>query len=180
MKTNKKLANAIRIFLVAGMILTAGITSASAYFTTYTEAEGGYPIALGDTTTIYETVSEWTKHLRITNQEGSEPVYVRARAYCGRMYSLSYESESEYWSKAPDEEGFYYYNKILEAGETAEELRIRITNPPQDASDSFNVIVIYESTPVQYDENGNPYMDWNLKLDSTVETGTDSGAGGDS
>lgn len=167
----KRSGNMILTLLAVGMVLTAGLTSAHAYFTTYTEAEGGYAIELGDTTTIYETVSNWTKHLAITNQEESEPVYIRARAYCGSLYSLTYASDSEFWSRTPDAEGFYYYNKILEGGETTEELQIRIDNPPEDPSVSFNVIVVYESTPVLYDEDGNPYMDWNQKLDSVTESG---------
>lgn len=176
----KNFGNFLFVLLAVGMVLTAGLTDAGAYFTTYTEAEGGYPVEFGDTTTVEETVSNWTKHLRITNQAESGPVYVRARAYCGSLYSLSYESESEYWSRTSDEEGFYYYNKILEAGETTEELLIRIADIPQDTSASFNVIVVYESTPVQYDENGNPYMDWSLKLDSVTENGRVPETGGES
>lgn len=179
MKKKRRSGNFILVLLAVGMVLTAGLTGASAYFTTYTEAEGGYSIELGETTTVWETVSSWTKHLRITNQEGSEPVYIRARAYCGSLYQLSYETDSEYWSETPDREGFYYYDKILEAGEVSEELRIKITNPPSDPSVSFDVIVVYESTPVQYDEDGNPYADWNQKVDSVTEAGRNPAAGGD-
>lgn len=41
---------------------------------------------------------------------------------------------------------------------------------PEDG-ESFNVIVIYESTPVRYDENGEPYADWSETLDVVTATG---------
>ena len=35
---------------------------------------------------------------------------------------------------------------------------------------SFNVVVIYETTPVLYREDGTPYADWSAKVDAkTVE-----------
>ena len=35
-----------------------------------------------------------------------------------------------------------------------------------DSEESFNVIVVQECTPVLYDEEGNPYADWNRVMDS--------------
>ena len=45
---------------------------------------------------------------------------------------------------------------------------MRIENVPEDITDptGFNVVVVYESTPVRYDEAGNPYADWSMTLDS--------------
>lgn len=37
-------------------------------------------------------------------------------------------------------------------------------------TDDFNVIVIQECTPVLYDENGNPYADWNVILDTKQDS----------
>ena len=48
---------------------------------------------------------------------------------------------------------------------------------PEDAKegDDFNVVVVYESTPVLYDEKGDPYpydkADWNQILDVEEEGG---------
>lgn len=48
--------------------------------------------------------------------------------------------------------------------------------PEEELKDNltFNVIVIYESTPVMYNEDGTPYADWNAVLD-TGSTSPDSG-----
>ena len=75
--------------LAATTIVSAGIGKAWAYFTTYTEASGGYRIDLGDRTEITEEFEDWTKHVEISCEEGSEPVYIRARAFCTE-YPLEY------------------------------------------------------------------------------------------
>ena len=46
--------------LSAALISSAGIKGAMAYFTTYTTAEGGYVIHLGDKTEIKESFDSWT------------------------------------------------------------------------------------------------------------------------
>lgn len=154
--------------LAAVMIAAGSVGSAWAYFTTYAEAQGGYPISLGDETTVEEEEpTDWTKHVFITSKEDSEPVYVRVKAFVGSNYTLTYSDANGKW--IPGEDGYYYYVDILEGGQQTEQLDIKIKDIPEDAKD-FNVIVIYETTPVQYDENGNPYKadeaDWNIKLDS--------------
>ena len=42
-------------------------------------------------------------------------------------------------------------------------LKIQILHVPEEdvkQGTNFNVVVVYESTPVLYDEDGNPYADW--------------------
>ena len=70
--------------LAAVLTLEAAAGSAWAYFTTYTEARGGYPIELEDTTTIREEFSAWTKHVVVASEKDSRPVYVRVKALNGR------------------------------------------------------------------------------------------------
>lgn len=145
----------------AVLILTGSAGSAWAYFTTYVEAQGTQTVALGDQTTIVEPdVSDWTKHVVVTSNEGSQPVYVRARAFSGSQYPLNYSGSAK-WT--PGAGGYYYYSDILNAGEKTEELLIKITGVPEEIKDAMelNVAVIYETTPVLYDESGNPYADWN-------------------
>lgn len=124
-------------------------------------------------TEMWEEFSAWTKHVTVVNDQNNQPVYVRIKAFSGSMYQLTFLDDTGFWTpgsqKVGDKwvsDGFYYYNKILYPGQTTEECLIRIENVPADVvdGDGFNVVVIYETTPVQYDEDGNPYADWSLTL----------------
>lgn len=159
-------------------VASAGIGKAWSYFTTYAEAAGGYTIQLGDRTEITEDFTDWTKHVTITNEESSEPVYIRVRAFCGSQYTLVYSGEG--WTQGND--GYYYYNEMVNGGASTGKLDVRIENIPEDPEEMarFNVVVIYESTPVKYHEDGSAYTiqetDWNELLDtgSTESSGTES------
>lgn len=64
----------------------------------------------------------------------------------------------------------------MPGGKTAKELSVRIGNVPEEELKdglTFNVIVIYESTPVLYREDGTPYADWNAVLDSGSSSSED-------
>ena len=158
--------------LAAAGVMLAGITTAWGYFTTYARAEGGYSIALENETTIHEEFSSWTKHVTISNEEESEPVFVRARAYCSEFFDLQYEDANGKWT--PGEDGYYYYSDAVPAGASTDELLIRIGNVPENVADgyNFNVVVVYESTKVLYDESGAPYADWTKTLDSVRAEGS--------
>nr|WP_300816656.1 hypothetical protein [uncultured Acetatifactor sp.] len=159
--------------LAAVTVAGASVGQAWAYFTTYAEAAGGYTIRLGDRTEIREDFSDWTKHVVIDSQEGSQPVYVRARAFCGSQYELVYSGDG--WTQAGD---YYYYNDILYGGQETNPLDIRIEGIPETPDkDYFNVIVIYESVPVQYHEDGTAFSiqetDWSQVLDTgSTEAGS--------
>ncbi len=144
--------------LAAVVAIGSGTGVAWAYFTTYAEAQGGQNLELGDWTEIEEDFYDWTKHVSIVSEPGSQPVYIRAKAFCGGDYLLEYSSESGKWE--PGGDGYYYYGDILNGGETAEELLVRIQGIPADEEledgDSFNVVVIYESAPVRYGADGTP------------------------
>ena len=81
-------------------------------------------------------------------------MYIRAKAFCGSAYDLVTWMNPADWSLGED--GYYYYDGIVNGGEVTEELQVRIENVPEDITDpaSFNVVVVYESTPVRYDEAG--------------------------
>lgn len=196
MKKKKILADSILASLAVATVLAAGIGSANAYFTTYAEAKGGIPVELGDRTQIWEGFSEWTKKLVITAEEDSEPVWVRARAFARSDYPLVYTyagNDIPYYTTAesvPGDvvwytlgDGYYYYNGLVDLEHPSAQLDIKITGVPVKPEDStegstedfapedFNVIVIYESTPVRYDEGGNLLpADWNEILDSNLNT----------
>lgn len=158
------------------MVAGAGIKETWAYFTTFSEAAGGYTIHLGDRTEFTEEFSNQTKHVVITSDADSEPVYVRAKAFSGSNYPLTYSGEG--WTLGADD--YYYYSHILTGGASTEGLDIRIDGISVDGEEAeknyFNVVVIYESTPVRYHEDGSAYTiqetDWNELLDSGSTTGT--------
>lgn len=146
------------------LVLAANLPLAWGYFSTYTEAQGGKPIQpRREETEIKEPeVTNWAKHVVITNSEDGSPMYIRAKAFGGSEYDLTYESDGS-WELG--DEGFYYYKNILDAGGETSELLVKINNRPADENgQEFNVVVIYESTPVRYDENGDPYADWDQPL----------------
>ncbi len=155
------------------LVLSTGIGTAWAYFSTYSEAEGGYRLHLARQreVEIEEEFSQWTKRISLKNEEGKSPVYVRAKVFAPTMQSVSYLNESGKWS--PGEDGYYYYSDVLKGGESTEELLARIGNVPgaPEEGESFNVVVVYESVPVNYRADGTPYAEWN----GAAETGGEKG-----
>lgn len=164
--------------------LGAGTGSAWAYFTDHVEAEsGGYGVETGrPDTELEEGFGEWTKNVRVRNT-GDIPVYVRLQAFCGSEYRLEY-TEDENWKKSGD---YYYYtgtDGILETGERTPALSIKILDKdgdpipdqPEEFRARFNVVVIGEKLPLQYDAEGSPVppegADWTrYKLTAQGEGG---------
>lgn len=168
----KKKLNLLLCAVALVSILAAGAGTAYAYFTSYALTEGTCPVTVGDETRITEEFSSWTKHVRIEADEDSGPVYVRAKALHSDAYGVEYETPEGNWSYN-SADGFWYYSGILYAGQRTAELTVRITGVPADVKDplSFGVAVVYEHTPVRYDENGEPYADWEEKI--SHEAGTE-------
>ncbi|MGI5873564.1 MAG: hypothetical protein ACOX8R_02755 [Bacillota bacterium] len=150
------------------LVLGASVGPAFSYFTTYATARGGQTLTLGEETRITEEFDDWQKTVAIENSETSTPVFVRVKAFGPSQYPLQYQG-SEKWS--PGADGYYYYSDILQAGETTDRLVVSINNVPRDGvpteDASFDVAVVYETAPVLYNDNGEPYADWSL---ATVET----------
>jgi len=160
-------------FLVFALIICANIQPAIAYFTTFTYAKGSHPIYLRDTTRIEEQFSQQKKHVRIRSEDNSEPVWVRAKVFYAYQGIESIDIEGQKWQRGEtDENGYVFYNytEPLPGGGKTEELTVTIhtksnetINP--DEGDQYNVIVIYESTPVRYAEDGSILpVDWNAPL----------------
>lgn len=172
---NRKL---ILLLLVLALVVCADIQPAIAYFTTFTYAKGGHPIYLRDTTRIEEQFSKQTKHVKIRSEANSSPVWVRAKvfyAYQGIEEIIisgnpSPEESSKWQEGAKDGNGYVYYNYLepLPGGDVTEELTVTIKTKETltpEAGDQYDVIVVYESTPVRYDENGKVIpVDWNAPL----------------
>lgn len=166
----------VAVVLVAAM----GIAPAWAYFTDTSTAKGGIPIKVTTETEIYEKVADGVKHVTITNsKDSSTAVFVRARAYISGMFE-SYEISGSGWHAGEaDQFGtWYYYEEAVEPGGETSELDIAIkfpkikTEDPNSSvviDDNFNVVVVYEAVPAQYDEKGEPAPDWSKPLDSETE-----------
>lgn len=174
---------------VAALVLAGSLSlqSASAYFTTYVTAKGGYQLDFGETTDIEENVSQMTKHIVIQNTgdaNGDQDVYVRVKVFNGSIFDLAFSdgeasSMGDQASSVGDgswslgEDGYYYYSKILKPQEMTSVLDAKITDLPEDYKDSFNIIVVQECTPVTYNADGSAKeADWSATLDSTKEIGT--------
>lgn len=161
----------------AALLLAGSVTvgSAIAYFTTYATASGSAQVSLGFTETEPdEEVSNWTKRIVIDNT-GDHECYVRVKALAGNKYQDHLEISGPGWTEG--EGGYYYYSGVVPAGGSTpgnpndsndpDVLRVKINN--MESTEDFNVIIIQESTPVLYDEEGKPYADWNMVLDSVQD-----------
>lgn len=162
-----------RLFLAGlalALALTTALPAALAYFSTNARASGGRTLRLSNSTHIDEEVIDWTKQVTITSEPGSAPVYLRVIAFCSDpKLPLVYSEPGGAGSWSPGADGYWYYGPILNGGETAARLDILINglaDPSVAGPDAepFEVVVAYETTPVQYREDGAPYADWDLAL----------------
>ena len=157
----RKLHKKPLIMATAALALTGtlAVGSAMAYFTTSTTAGGGVTMNMGFTETIpNETVDKDGKHVTIKNT-GDYDCFVRVKAFA--PMELTYTADPDKWEAKND--GYWHYKEVLPAKKsTSTELNISYKFPEgKDKPEEFNIVVIQECTPVLYDENGNPYADWN-------------------
>ena len=180
-----KRKNIAIIAVLVAMVLCAAISPAWSYFTDRSEADGGMKISVTPTTEIEEYYHERQKDVYITNSSASDvDVFIRARVYAsiaptidGADWSGPYNDAGE---STADAMGWYYYGEpdaliACAPGKTTSMLRVALNFPENATEDvEFNVIVVYESTPVQYHEDGTPYADWSYILDEgTAEGGNE-------
>lgn len=178
--------------LALALILTAGIGSAGAYFSTYAKARGGIVMELGSRREFREEFSNWTKTLTVTNNADSkDSIFVRARVfYPETLYlgqdrtevNLVCDTSGEGWS-GPDND-YYYYSYPVAPGAATNPLNVHIQGmPAQDSplyaelqeGDMFSVIVVYESIPVSYGPDGQPIDPAEADWSRTLDTGTTEG-----
>lgn len=171
---------------VAAIVMAGSLTaqSAMAYFTTYVKAKGGYEITLGSETEIEEKVKDMTKEITISNT-GKTDCYVRVKVFCGSQLDIKFSGAvdnkgNDYWTLGDD--GYWYYKDVLPAGSKSEVLKAKI-EVPEDYKDTFNVVVVQECTPVQYNADGTAVdpakADWNVKVDTKTDIGVADPASGE-
>ena len=147
------------------MALIVGVQPAWAYFTDTHWADGGLKITIPTVTTdIQEWFGAGKKHVKIENKKESEaPVHIRARVYAPA--ELNVTASGTKWS-GPDADGWYDFADPVAPGAKTEELTVAIdlgklpVKSDSEAEgyvngDNFNVIVIYEATPLLNAEGGN-------------------------
>jgi len=160
-------------------VATSTIAPSYAYFTDQSSATGGLVIGR-PTTDIKEFFDHLGKHVVISNNENSVPVFVRARVYAFEEYLDTIEGNG--WRLNSDD-GWYYYRDVLDPKEETEELNVKIKfrtrteiyNPDgsidvdevDTTGENFNVVVVYEAVPVQYKADGTlldpEAADWTLR-----------------
>ena len=158
------------------LIMSATMGSAWAYFTSYAKAKGGVTLKLGHQETVDEDFYRWEKTIDITSTKDSNAVYLRVKAFCAE-YEVSYKN-TQNWSDGGD--GWLYYGKTLAPGTSlsgsGDELKAFIDmNTPDEALEdgkTFNVIIVYESMEVQYEEKTGRQLsaqeaDWSRELETT-------------
>ena len=152
------------IFIAAvavAMVLGASIPDALAYFTTYVSAKGSKEVVLKERTTIEEPeVEGTTKSIQIKADEDSEPVFVRVQTFVPEGYSVNYEGSG--WT---EKDGWIYYDTPIDHGKETSVLKATVDGVPDDVKvgDNFNVIVVYEYTPVLYKDADEPWTEQETK-----------------
>ena len=159
--------------LLSILILSFCAAAAYAYFSTYSNALGGYTIHLKYQTEIYESVEGTVKTIQIVNNpdpadgpEGEYPIFVRVRVFVGTGVKVTTNSASG-WSGSvvsgntatgPSELLFVYQEPIC-TGEKTNPL-ILTPEPAEGVEvlegESIDVVVSYESVPAVFTEEGNP------------------------
>jgi len=133
------------------LCLTVGLTSA--YFTDYEDAKGGAILRLSGHTETEEHFDGNDKVVAIKNT-GEVDMIVRVLAF-GENLQLNSEDNSD-WQVGED--GAVYYTKVLPAGQTTSEMKIKVEGrvDPDDPID-FDIVVVHEASRAVYeqDDKGN-------------------------
>lgn len=159
--------------LALALAATTVLPAAMAYFSTNARTDGHLTLKLGGRTTVEEeefNFADMQKTVNITATEEAQPMWVRARAYVAAPFEVSYEG-SDGWTEGAD--GWWYYEKPLASytddlpgwlTDKAAPLIVKIFVEgvePKDlpgymTDEGFEVPVVYQTTPVQYNEDGTP------------------------
>ena len=183
-----RIRTGLLVAIAVMLVMSATMGAAWAYFTTYATARGMVTLNLGHQEEIKEHFESWNKTINLTSKPDSRPAYVRVKAFCAE-YELEYKYDNhdpESWEKVGD---WWYYTKPLQPGkslkDSGDELTVHIKDVPDTGTpgladdETFSVIIVYESTDVQYDEDGNEKgavnADWSRKVSTNRITTSEGG-----
>ena len=164
--------------VAVALVMAMGIAPAWAYFTDSSTATGYVKVGVTPSTDIHDEFLEGVKHVKVSNAEdASAAVFVRARVFASGVFSTTISGDS--WS-GPDGDGWYVYGNAVEPGRETTSLDVAITFPPEKSAtapngavvgDNYNVVVVYEAVPAQYNPDGTLIYDWTFILDTGTESG---------
>ncbi len=150
--------------LAVVLVLSSGIGTALAYFSTYADARGGYVIRLQGRTEIEEEITAGRKTVVIRNlgetatDVGHSPAFVRVSAVADSLGRLDYsKNTSALWQQNGN---YWYYLQPIMTGEETEAFIIDVKlNRELKEGEKLDVIVSYDSVPAVFKENGDPDPD---------------------
>jgi hypothetical protein len=168
MRNNKK--RSLIALLTAVMLLSGTIGLTAAYFSDIDPYIGDAKLTLKGKTIIHENPEEKIKDIQIENV-GEVPVFVRVKLF-GPADLLKITVDNKTWIKS-EEDGYYYYCKILQAKPDEPYITPKGTlvgtvevTPKQAAElgDSFTVTAVQECSTIIYDDNNvaQPKLGWTL------------------
>lgn len=143
------------ILILTIIILTIFCGVTYAYITSQIEAYGVFNVSISNANVRISKnqMNDGKLNIELENC-GEEEQYVRVKMIISDNISL--KSTSIYWTL---NEGYWYYNSVLEPGEKSSILQLEINTSDIETKD-YKIITNVESTNVMYDENGNMYTDW--------------------
>ena len=149
----------IIIFVI--FIFSLLVTKVYAYFQTHTATDGTVQMEFGQTSTyMYQEVSSNGVDIYIANT-GDYHCYVRVKIFASTSANISYEAESG-WNQQGD--GYWYYDPILAPGTNTNKIVLKNPTENVENAEKIQIIAIQEITEVMYNENGEPYADWNKSI----------------
>ena len=138
------------IAVISVFIIILSATVVFSYFTTYVKAEGSVNISFDGSIDMVELDRANGNRKVKFSSAIKRDVYIRAKAFVGSVYEIEYSGNK--WEQRED--GYCYYTEPVQVGGTTEELEIKV---PNSDDEKLNIAVVYEVSPVQYDEEGYPY-----------------------
>ena len=162
-----------------GLVAVTSVPASMAYFTANDQAPGGVLLNLSQSDMrVNESFQNWTKTVQLENTSATgTPCYSRIKIFGPDTAKLKYEYGAK-WSLGKD--GYYYYSDVLwKKGDVTDEFKIKIDKQPliEGKGIEFDVIVVQESVPVKYKEDGSTYADWTMDITKHLDEYKSDGKG---
>ena len=145
----KSLTRKQSLFIACALILALScisVPAAMAYFSDYDRGAGRVQVRMTWQSELHEKVTDGNEHVTVSNT-GQTDVLVRVRAFAGDFIKVTDTD-----NKWHEQDGWWYYDGILGAGQKTEELLVEVKTG-MAPEDDFEVIVVHESVRTAYESN---------------------------